>query len=268
MVLKNHIAYSILDKEDILIMQMIEESFPGSFKHLLNTPSDQWDELLSKDVIDTYFLLRNEGSINYIVTNSVLDMLDYLKVEKEAGRYDWTVFSNMKEQKCTFILPGNRALRMVISQDVIWFCHFERYQGDNDQERLSWIMFYFNRETGERGSGDGSRPIRLDMNEVDSLEPFVYRLLCFMFLTENDEIELKPGQKTGTKKSGKVINTLSQNIIVVNSRWNTTTIRTEGFKVSGHFRLQKVGQGRQHTRMIFIEPFQKHGYIRRAKSLQ
>lgn len=44
--------------------------------------------------------------------------------------------------------------------------------------------------------------------------------------------------------------------------WYRTIVRNEGFMVRGHFRLQPYKDGRK---LIYIEPFQKHGYVRRAK---
>ena len=130
-------------------------------------------------------------------------------------------------------------------------------------DAFNWIYQFLsiirNRETGEPCDHYSSV-------DVKTLEPFVYRLLCFMFLTENDEIELKPGQKTGTKKSGKVINSLQQNVIIVNSRWNTTIISSGKFGVRGHFRLQPCGPGRSEYTTIFIDPFIKTGITRKAKS--
>lgn len=47
--------------------------------------------------------------------------------------------------------------------------------------------------------------------------------------------------------------------------WYTTIIRTEGFSVRGHFRLQPCGKGKQDKKLIYIHEFQKHGYVRRAR---
>jgi hypothetical protein len=88
--------------------------------------------------------------------------------------------------------------------------------------------------------------------------------MCFIFLSENEEIVITPGRKHGTKKSGKLINTLNLPIIIVNSRWNITVVRTEGFNVSGHFRIYR--KDREEPKMILIQPYKKNGYIRRAKN--
>lgn len=261
MVLKNHVAYRFLNNNEELVMEMLEHTHPAPFKEAMHNAQAKRlaEDGLPEALTDTYALLCNKASMNYIVTNSVLSTLDMLKVTKDGKNNDWSVFKNIRDGRYTFILPENKLLRMFVSEKVIWFLHLEQYGETGNTARLAWVMFYFDRFTGEPCE-------HFSHMDVRKIEPFVYSLLCFMFLTENDEIELKPGQKTGTKKSGKVINTLSQNLTIVNSRWNTTVIRNEEFEVSGHFRLQRCGKGRENTEIIFIAPFVKKGYIRKAKS--
>ena len=54
--------------------------------------------------------------------------------------------------------------------------------------------------------------------------------------------------------------------VVLDSRWFTTICRDEGFLVSGHFRLQpcKDEQGEWTRKLIYINPYAKHGYHRLA----
>lgn len=262
LLLKNHVASRFLDARDELVMEILEHTHPEAFNSAIGKAGEKkagggiiLEQEIPPILNDTYALLVNHGSKNYAVTNSVLDLLDLLKIEK----YDWGAFKKIKEGRYTFILPGNKLLRMFVQEETIWFLHLQQEKTTTNIAPLNWVMFYFNRETGEPCSHYSSA-------DVQELEPFVYRLLCFMFLTENDEIELKPGQKTGTKKSGKVINTLQQNITIVNSRWNTTVIMRGEFGVRGHFRMQPYGPGRSEVKPIFIEPFTKGGITREAKS--
>lgn len=260
MLLKNHIASRFLDKKDDLVMEILEHTHPDEFKKSLDMAdkSDRGD--LPKELTDTYALLVNKDNKNYIVTHSVLGLLDMLKVSKDGKNYDWSVFNNIKEGKYTFILPDNKLLRVFVQLNTIWFFHLEETKETSTTSHLGWVMFYFDRHTGEPCE-------HYSHIDVKTLEPFVYSLLCFIFLTKNDEIELKPGQKVGTKKSGKVINSLQQNITIINSRWNTTVITKGSFGVCGHFRLQPTGIGRMETTLIFIEPFVKSGITRKAKAL-
>lgn len=273
MLLKNHIASRFLDPKDELVMEILEHTHPEAFqsaldnteksKNLMTETASRVGVIMEQNIPmvihDTYNLLASSDSKNYVVTNSVLDLLDMLKVSRDGKNYNWSVFKSIKEGRYTFILPGNKLLRMLVQETNIWFMHLEEGDSKTYVNPLNWVMFYFNRLTGEPCSHYSSE-------DVQELQPFVYSLLCFMFLTENDEIELKPGQKAGTKKSGKVINTLFQNVTIVNSRWNTTVISKGEFGVRGHFRLQSYGPGRTEYATIFIDPFVKTGVTREAKS--
>lgn len=60
-----------------------------------------------------------------------------------------------------------------------------------------------------------------------------------------------------------LLNNSKYNITYVDSLWKQR-ISTEGFKVSGHFRLQPFGEGRKKRKLIWIESFTKEGYSRLA----
>ena len=52
----------------------------------------------------------------------------------------------------------------------------------------------------------------------------------------------------------------------IDCSWFREIVRREGFMVRGHFRLQPYKKNGEWTKkLIYIEPFQKHGYTRRAK---
>lgn len=69
----------------------------------------------------------------------------------------------------------------------------------------------------------------------------------------------------GAIKQGysRFLNNSKTNITFVDSLWKQR-ISTEGFKVSGHFRLQPIGEKRLKRKLIWIEEFDKHGYNRKA----
>jgi hypothetical protein len=56
-------------------------------------------------------------------------------------------------------------------------------------------------------------------------------------------------------------------IEIVDSTWFTTIVRSEGFSVSGHFRLQPVGPGGAGRKLTWIASYDKKGYVRAAKVL-
>ena len=64
-----------------------------------------------------------------------------------------------------------------------------------------------------------------------------------------------------------IMNKAPFSITQLDSSWLRTIIRTEGFMVRGHFRLQACGVGLKERKLIYIEPYEKHGYTRTAKKL-
>lgn len=248
--LTNHIAFRFLTDETFHEETM--ECFFG--KDWMEKPTE--DIIGMYDLSSSYFKLQPNKT--YYITDTVIDKLDMLKVKKDdKGRYNWTVFSDQPDCKKTFIFNGNRLLRMVIYKEQIVFLYISMVI---DKGRKNWglanrVAFFVNRATGEQ-CDHFAHP------DVKQIETLVYKLLCFIFLSENTEEVIQPGRKTGTQKSGKFINELNIPVTMVTSKWKVTVIRQEAFDVSGHFRLQPHGQGLKQTKMIFIEPFVKTGYKR------
>jgi len=64
----------------------------------------------------------------------------------------------------------------------------------------------------------------------------------------------------------KYLNETDMDIEYLDSKWFTTLVRSEGFKVRGFFRLQpKKKDGAWTKELIWIDEFEKHGYTRKAK---
>lgn len=85
----------------------------------------------------------------------------------------------------------------------------------------------------------------------------------------NIDLEIIPAKKPTRRSSllgQKVNNFMGIDVQVLDSRWFTAICRDEGFLVSGHFRLQpcKDEQGEWTRKLIYINPYAKHGYHRMA----
>lgn len=65
----------------------------------------------------------------------------------------------------------------------------------------------------------------------------------------------------------KYVNETKYAVEILDSTWFTTIIRSEGFGVGGHFRMQPYGPGMAQKKLIWIEPFEKTGYTRKARIL-
>jgi hypothetical protein len=75
---------------------------------------------------------------------------------------------------------------------------------------------------------------------------------------------ISAGRKDKINKN-KYKNDSRTDVQVIDSNWFTTLVRTEGFKVRGHFRLQPYGPKKQYRKLIYIKPFKKKGYKRKFK---
>lgn len=258
MILKNHIAHRFLT-DSTMVIEMIESFHPEEVKSIVHGGEP------SSKVLGMYKMLGSEDQKAFYIAETVLKLFDKFNIkkfetEKYGMQYDWSYFKNLKDQKTTFIFPDNSLLRLFVNNGMLSFSHtrFNFNEGDKNRGVMYNVMFYVNMETGEMCE-------HFKHPDVQEIELFIYKLLSFFFLSDNEMVIVEPGRKYGTKKSGKLINSFKDiPITIVNSRWNITSIRTEGFEVMGHFALRWIGEGRLIPKMVFIEPFKKNGYIRRA----
>lgn len=112
------------------------------------------------------------------------------------------------------------------------------------------------------------RTYSLDENSTASSKVGFTLSILFLPFLEFAECETKIVnlENRRAKLNGeKFISDIDSDIEIVDSNWFTTLIRSEGFKVNGHFRLQPYGTGRLKRKMIWISDFEKQGYTKRSK---
>jgi hypothetical protein len=259
MVLKNHIAYRFLTDE-VLLYEMMQSHLPSAIKKIENHETLDEDEGSQLKTLNHTISQYDQRA--YYITDTILDKVDMLKVKPKGIHFDWTIFDKLPEQKMTFIYSNNTLIRFCVFKGHLCFCWIVASPSKEKpgEHILNFHLFHYNQEE-KRFSSNWDDPVVTDMEER------IYKLLCFFYFSDNEMIIVEPGRKYGTKKTGKLINTFEDiPVTVVNSNWNITSIRTEGFDVRGHFRLQPCGVGMKEVKMIFIEPFRKKGYIRNAKN--
>lgn len=250
MKLQNHIAYRFLTDESIII-EMIKATYPYvKFE----------DYHKNTKIISLFNTLNPKGNKTYYCTDSVIDKLDMLQVKRKNSEYNWSVFNSINNGKFTFIFSDNKLIRLFIDDNVIHITFVKMDMEDEEKGNMKWTMFYLDKNTGDKCE-------HFIHKDVQEIEEFCYKLLCFVYLTENEEIIINTKEKYGTKKTGKIINTLPFPLTIINSKWNITTIRTDKIEVRGHFAIRWTGEGRTIPKLVFIEPFEKNGYVRKAKSL-
>lgn len=262
MVLKNHIAHRFLTDETFTF-EMLKVHMPSQLERFLD--GGKLTDIESSQLWTLNNTICAISQEAFYITDTIVEKVDMLKVKlKDNGHYDWSVFSHLRDQKKTFIYSDNSLIRISISAGYLCFCWIDAKPSKEHrgQDEVDFHLFNLKQSTQEFSSN------WVADSYVGKLEEKIYKLLCFFYLADNELIIVSPGQKYGTRKEGKLINTFKDiPITIVNSNWNITSIRTEGFGVRGHFAIRWSGEGRSIPKMVFIEPFKKNGYMRRAKNV-
>jgi hypothetical protein len=270
MKLDNHIASKLLTDKNFVADTVIDYAKEIDGIDLLK--SENIDADLSR--YDSMAqLLGNNGNKNYYVTKTVMEHMHLFDTKKCMVAEGWRIFKGLPEFKKTFILPdpspkeapygGSRCLRVRHGQGMLHFFYIEHHFFPKEKRTRTidgeskWTMLYVDLQ-------DEKLSDHINSPQGKALAPFLYALMCFVELCDNQVVEVQPKAKYGTQKAGKVINTLPFPITVITNTWNVTIIRKGDIQVQGHAQIYWTGPGRTIPQLIYKEPFTKEGYTRRS----
>jgi hypothetical protein len=177
---------------------------------------------------------------------------------------------NIGEEYGTYIMPG---------KDKRAVCYFILYS--EGVRHLCFFMFYndtlyFYGETVIKPKDTTPDPgiFWLSKALYKSQEEYIAEgsigiaeIVTIINFIKYAEIEVKylPANKRVKDISTKYVNETDSNIQVLDSTWFTTLVKSDAFKVRGHFRLQPYGPGLKEKKLIWINDFEKQGYVRNFK---
>jgi hypothetical protein len=266
MKLEYHIVRKALENPEGLTLEIIE-AIKGSPVTESDIDSDRF-----YDVIHTMSLKNNK---TFYVTNSVLDKLELLDTKKCMDLEGWKLFQGLPNFKKTFILPdmkpdyakygGSGFVRVAKYDDILFFIHVSsKFLPPHERTRtLDSNMYTVMLYVDMREEGDGMCS-HWNSNDGKSLAPFLFSLMCFVELCDNEIVVVEPKGKYGTIKQGKIINTTPFPITVINNTWNITKVINGDIPVIGHAQVYWTGTGRTVPKLIYKEPFVKGGYTRKS----
>ena len=210
---------------------------------------------------EVYDLLVTEGNINYLMTAPSLEISKKIKIDED--KFDGTIYKGLKRGKKITILVNDKLFyRYMITERgilCIWVT-IEPIMYEGRQEMyMRYTTFRIDTDNGFVNLPEKDKPENKEL-----FKSFIQHL-TFLEFSELETVTLKPTMKIGTKREGQYFNDSKENIVIVDSTWNKTVIRVGEFGVSGHLRLQPVGEGRANRKLIYIAEFTKSGYIRNAK---
>jgi hypothetical protein len=266
MKLENHIVKKCLENPTDFTIEVME-----AIKGRRITVEDIEGETLN-DIAHVMSLKENK---TYYITNSVIDRLELLDTKKCMDLEGWGLFKTLPDFKKTYILPemskdyakygGSGFVRVAKYGDLISFVHVSsKFLPPNERTRTTdssmyIVMLYIDM----RKEGEGMCA-HWNSEDGKTLAPFLYSLMCFVELCDNEIVVVQPKGKHGTKKSGKIINTTPFPITIINNTWNITKIIDGKIQVCGHAQIYWTGAGRTQPKLLFKEPFTKEGYTRRS----
>lgn len=131
---------------------------------------------------------------------------------------------------------------------------YDKERADNGKFRATKFLGYERINSKETGL-----PIVSQISDY-----FIY--LLFMKYAEVETKTIEPGKKDNLFNC-KYINDTEVKITILNSTWFTNLIKSDSFKVRGHFRLQPCGEGMKDRKLIWINDFVKDGYTAPARKL-
>jgi hypothetical protein len=207
----------------------------------------------------TFRTILNPLCKRYIITQTAKDVIERIKIDK----VDMNIFHKIPiNQTWEFLIDAHtcyrtyydgvmlRGMRVNISKETLgYYCKYDSF------------AYEINHDTGETAR---------ETENVEHLKDIVdewVRILVFIQFSDPDLAVLQAGRKYGTNMQNRVKNETPSDYIIVNSKWNTTSVRTNGFLVSSHFRLQAFGAGMKNRRLILIDEFEKNGYVRKSGKL-
>ena len=208
----------------------------------------------------------SEGSKFYLPSKTVLDLSTRVKVDID--KFDYKFLDSVKDKKITFLL-GDKFYRWTKTEGRINVLaayqqaippDYRKYYPANVTHDIAYVFFSFDTKHGAL-----SFPINVVPPFSDETVLEFLRLLIFTELSPIETRVLAPNQSFGTRRAGKYLNQSTNNIIVVDSTWNTNIVVTQAFLVSGHFRTQACGKNWSERELIWIQSFGKDGYSRGAK---
>lgn len=190
-----------------------------------------------------------EGTRWYLIRDSV----EYCSKMVHLGdNFSTRAFRNVRQGKHTYLLGEHEMARFLCYKGYLQGFYF------NTADK---VVFDFGFDLANEGYFFDTRYSKY-FNKIA-------KIITFVELGDVEVTILEQGKNNGkSKKDGKLTNQSDFKMYVVDTSWNKLIIRTEGFAVRGHFRLQACGEGFMDRKVIWINAFEKQGYVRQPKNIK
>lgn len=254
---KHEKAQNKIAELDVIIagIKNATSNIPSDELNKYLVPSDKMQQevvdILTKEVFNAGTIYSSiyldDKSKYFFICDSVYKCAELIRIgENFTGR----TIKDIKLGKYTYLLGKNQMVRFIVEIGGIWGFYYD------DKNNIEFD-FGIEMKNGR---------YFFDENHINEFS-MIMRLLTFIELGDIEVLELAGGRNNGGKKdTDKITNTTKNTVYVVDSSWNKLIIRTDGFAVRGHFRLQPFGYNMADRKLIWIDAFEKNGYVRKPKA--
>lgn len=165
--------------------------------------------------------------------------------------------NNYIEPKLHLLDPSNEVVFFIFNKDGVPLAFLE-FKKTDINTRYSWM------------SNELCKILNIENEE--NIITFVicnhiYKCILFDMFKKYAEVETKMlyGGKKVKDINCKYINETKLDILHLDSKWFTNLVKSEGFDVRGHFRLQPCGKELKDRKLVWINQFHKNGYTAPAR---
>lgn len=192
-------------------------------------------------------IIKDDDSSYYLICPSVYKAAEMIKI---GVNFTSRTLKDIKFGKYTYLMGKHQMVRFICEIGYIYGFYYD----DKADVMFEWVL--------DINSGNYNFPGNFE-KEFSS----IMQILTFVELGDIEVKILNSMKTNGAKdKKDKIYNSSENTIFVVDSSWNQLIIRSEGFAVRGHFKLQPCGEGLRDRKLIWVDAFMKHGYTRKPKA--
>jgi hypothetical protein len=205
---------------------------------------------------------RNCPKKLYVITRRAKEVIDAIKVNRQLPIE--RILALLKQPRCLCLSP-EIAYFVWAEAGCVRVIYFQQYTDAGGAMKVGSSSFDLGKVYEFLAVFRDSEEERPILTAYQEQIETVLRTLIFLDLTNPEITIVAPGKKHSQRPIGYT-NSSKQRISIVDSTWNKYIVRVEGFGVRGHFRVQPCGVGYQDLKLIWINSYQKEGYVRKPKA--
>jgi len=257
---RTHPMLRVLNQKEFRYMVTMTNGLDDSDFH-----KDAWDIFnREREYFKSRIIHIKETFIDAVFKS--IEKLNKDELRDELGEIYGTIFF----RNATICYHFNRTSS---EKTIFMFNAYEDNDGSFIKDTLDFVIdtktsfVYLNIMYREDNNGeykDSKKALYEDHKELVLFTGFVEYIHLFLKYAPI-ETKLVGANKRVKDFNTKYVNDTDLDVTILDSTWFTTLVKSEGFKVRGHFRLQPYGAGMKEKRLIWIKDFDKHGYTRIAK---